>query len=376
MIDFTDIVAVTVDGYDIVSISDGTQIIWEKPVTTLYPLHIINNTSNAMTMSVTNTGSSSTTLYTSSNALSWTSSTAAAGSSITITVPGDSVLYLGTVVGGRPNLTFRESGTTTNYNYSLGGHLMSLVDLDNFRTMTYFPTASDSYFYELFGYCSHLTNASELIIPSYMCDVNGTALENCYGSFFTYCTGLTEGPALPATSLGTLCYSAMFSGCSSLTVAPDLPATNVPDYAYYYMFIECTSLMASASMSATTLGNSACDSMYMACTSLTTVSQMSISTLSPYSCYSMFGSCTSLINGGVWTARTLASSSYSSLFNGCTSLQSVTSYATDITSEGCLSNWLSNVPNGGTLYVPSEMVGVYPANSYSGIPSGWSYETI
>lgn len=44
------------------------------------------------------------------------------------------------------------------------------------------------------------------------------ALANgCYNSMFNGCTGLTQAPALPATTLATNCYSNMFDGCTGIS---------------------------------------------------------------------------------------------------------------------------------------------------------------
>ena len=63
---------------------------------------------------------------------------------------------------------------------------------------------------------------------------------------FYGCTGLTQAPALPATTLVTYCYSGMFYGCTGLTQAPALPATTLVTYCYSNMFQNCTSLKLSS----------------------------------------------------------------------------------------------------------------------------------
>ena len=63
---------------------------------------------------------------------------------------------------------------------------------------------------------------------------------------FDGCTGLTQAPALPATTLATYCYRYMFAGCTALTQAPALPATKLANYCYYRMFRGCTSLKLSS----------------------------------------------------------------------------------------------------------------------------------
>jgi hypothetical protein len=70
---------------------------------------------------------------------------------------------------------------------------------------------------------------------------------------FRDCSGLTEAPELPATSLAERCYYAMFSSCSSLTTAPVLPATTLVWYCYYNMFTGCDKLNYVKAMFTTTI---------------------------------------------------------------------------------------------------------------------------
>ena len=59
---------------------------------------------------------------------------------------------------------------------------------------------------------------------------------------FSGCTGLTEAPELPATTLAASCYNYMFSGCTGLTEAPELPATTLAASCYNYMFSGCANI--------------------------------------------------------------------------------------------------------------------------------------
>ena len=60
-----------------------------------------------------------------------------------------------------------------------------------------------------------------------------TLADYCYEDMFYDCTGLTDAPDLPATSLEYYCYDWMFNGCSKLNYVKalfiDHPATNT-DY--------------------------------------------------------------------------------------------------------------------------------------------------
>ena len=58
------------------------------------------------------------------------------------------------------------------------------------------------------------------------------------------------------------------------------------------------------------------------------------------------------------------------MFNGCSKLKEVTMLATDISAEGCLTDWLSSVSSTGTFIKAKEMTSL-PTGA-SGIPSGWT----
>jgi hypothetical protein len=117
------------------------------------------------------------------------------------------------------------------------GNIMSLLDEENFATITDLPDLNQSsYFWKLFNENTNLTDASGLLLPS------TTLATYCYGGLFYGCTSLTAGPELPATQMAKDCYSDMFNGCTSLTKAPELPATELAEKCYFRMFRNCTSL--------------------------------------------------------------------------------------------------------------------------------------
>lgn len=70
-----------------------------------------------------------------------------------------------------------------------------------------------------------------------------------YRYMFYGCTGLTQAPELPATTLANFCYMYMFQNCTSLTQAPELPATTLTTSCYNSMFSGCTALKISATRS-------------------------------------------------------------------------------------------------------------------------------
>ena len=73
-----------------------------------------------------------------------------------------------------------------------------------------------------------------------------TMANYCYAYMFYGCTGLTQAPALPATTVAGYCYAYMFRGCTSLTQIPALPATVLKRDCYYDMFYGCTGLKLSS----------------------------------------------------------------------------------------------------------------------------------
>jgi len=151
-------------------------------------------------------------------------------------------------------------------------------------------------------------------------NLNITIEEYSFNYLFNGFTTLTDASnlTLPDITLANNCYNSMFNGCTSLTSAPSLPATTLADSCYQNMFNGCTSLTSAPSLPATTL----------------------------------------------------ADSCYESMFYSCSALNEVTTYADDISANNCITNWLQNVSNSGTLY--NNGSATYPTNSASGIPTGWT----
>ena len=133
------------------------------------------------------------------------------------------------------------SGSTSNYlniktltgNIQASGNINSMIKKDDFESLT--SISSYSYvFYSMFDGCTGLTQVPKLPATS--------LIEYCYLCMFRGCTGLTQAPELPATSLGEYCYWFMFRGCTGLTQAPELPATSLDSGCYDSMFYGCKSL--------------------------------------------------------------------------------------------------------------------------------------
>ena len=223
-------------------------------------------------------------------------------------------------------------------------------------------TLAESCYSSMFMDCSSLTTAPELPLT--------TLATGCYSGMFNGCTSLTTAPILPATTLVGHCYENMFKGCTKLTTAPILPATTMQYGCYSGMFNGCTSLTTAPILPATTLVGHCYENMFNGCTSLTTAPTLPATTLASY-CYAyMFEKCTSLTSTPALPATTLASSCYYSMFNGCSNLNKVLTYAEDISTSNCTTNWLNNVASSGTLYNAGSAV--YTTDSPSGIPTGWT----
>ena len=193
-------------------------------------------------------------------------------------------------------------------------------------------TLADFCYRRMFSGCTSLTTAPEL--PATTLDMY------CYENMFKDCTKLINAPALPATTLSSYCYKEMFYGCTSLTTAPALPATTLIRYCYGSMFKGCTSLTDAPALPATTLAGECYEYMFQGCTSLTTAPALPATTLANYCYRSMFSGCTSLTTAPALPAATLANYCYCEMFKDCTKLSSVTMFATDISAENCLKNWL------------------------------------
>ena len=255
--------------------------------------------------------------------------------------PGDKVFFKGT--GCLVYDDDIDSYTYFHINFKgyLYGNLMSLLDPDNYSTLTVPPT--DFYAGGLFQNAKILSHPNnELVLPA-------TALTNdCYYGMFSGCTELTRAPELPATELAAQCYYGMFQGCTKLTTAPKiLPATTLARGCYDKMFYRCTSLTAAPELPAVELSHTCYEQMFMGCSSLAKA---------PY-----------------LPALELAYGCYYGMFYNCASLQDITIMATDISASSCLTDWVSGVSSIGTITkncnATWDVVGV------NGTPASWIIET-
>ena len=254
------------------------------------------------------------------------------------------------------------------------------------------PTTSYIYDYcynSMFKGCTSLTQAPELpaTIFGEACYANmfsgctalthapglpATTLNNeCYAAMFSGCTSLVQAPELPAIELKYRCYKQMFNGCTSLTHAPALPATILAEECYNEMFQRCTSLVQAPALPATILGSYCCSYMFNGCTALVQAPALQATELAQ-GCYAeMFMNCTSLAQAPELPATTLTPYCYVEMFSGCTNLNYVKALFTDISAEGCLNSWLTNVSPTGTFIKSKDATWT---NEQAGIPTGWTVQ--
>ena len=123
----------------------------------------------------------------------------------------------------------------------LTGNIMSLVDEENFATITTMEGASFAGLFAGNNFFETIIDVSGLLLPA------TTLSKNCYSGMFAGCSKLSGGPAeLPALTLAPGCYSNMFNGCNKIEWAEtlELPATELVKDCYAYMFHECGNLKA------------------------------------------------------------------------------------------------------------------------------------
>jgi hypothetical protein len=219
------------------------------------------------------------------------------------------------------------------------GNVMSLLYGDNFKDKD--EITANACFLGLFKQ-SKIVYAHNLILPAKKIPMVG------YYEMFAACASLVTAPELPATELGQNCYQNMFTNCTSLVKAPSvLPATELVGNCYFLMF-----------------SNDA---------KLTIAPEISATTLSTASCGQMFANCTSLVKAPDLLATTLTASCYNQMFKGCTSLSYIKMLATDVSANGCLSDWVKDVAASG-YFVKNENA-TWNVTGANGVPSGWTINT-
>ena len=221
---------------------------------------------------------------------------------------------------------------SSDENIKVGGNIKSLL---NYKDMNG-TKLKKGCFNNMFSGAEYLSDAKNLILS----DTN--LAENCYYSLFENCHNLTNAPVLPAITLAKNCYLQMFKN-TAITKAPKLPATKLAPYCYKNLFENCYSLTSASELPATTMVEG---------------------------CYQgMFNSCTHLTTAPTLPAKKLAKYSYRYMFSSCLKLNSVTSYANDISATDCTYWWLEDAASSGTFH--NLGTATYSRDS-NGIPSGWT----
>ena len=351
--------------------------------------------------------------YSKDNGQNWTQITSNTGSSApSISVSaGDTVQFrCGTDDGytttssgySRYNIF---SGTTAGF--KVNGNVMSLLNR-NFASLDMLQSGYT--FYQLFQYCTGLTDASKLIFPA------TTLANNCYSGMFYGCSSLTTAPELPATTLANQCYYDMFNNtnvlpdCSNIdftsatvvasgglqglfsgTKVTDndlrlilptnpitnkyyLPVTTLASSCYQRMFGGCTGLSTAPELPATTLANSCYQYMFYGCTSLTTAPELPATTLLSFCYNNMFNGCRNLTTAPELPATTLKDYCYGGMFSGCTKLNYIKCLATNLNASHCTQVWISGVASTGTFVKsPNISEGTWGRGT-DGIPTGWTVQ--
>ena len=159
----------------------------------------------------------------------------------------DDVHFYGNGTNGSTNII-------VNTNVMLTGNIMSLVDEENFATITTMEGASFAGLFAGNNSFETIIDVSGLLLPA------TTLSKNCYSGMFAGCSKLSGGPAeLPALTLVPGCYSNMFKGCGQVMWAETLvlPATELVDSCYLNMFYECDNFEALICL-ATTINGTDC----------------------------------------------------------------------------------------------------------------------
>lgn len=171
-------------------------------------------------------------------------------------------------------------------------------------------------------------------------NVGGNILSLFYGTSFT-----GEETSLPSNSGYEMAF--MFNGVNTLISAQDLI---IP---------------------VTALNTWSCNKMFSYSRNLTYPPDMSsITTLSQGSCYCMFQGCSKLTVTPVLNAAVIPQYAYKQMFDDCSLLSTVYCYATDISANQCIYQWMNGVAASGTFNRSSNcykwIAGI------NGIPNGWN----
>ena len=210
--------------------------------------------------------------------------------------------------------------------------------------------SSDMVNWEEFGKTGGSTYYAPLtcdILPGERLYLRATSSTNTWCSFASASASVVYNHITGVSKVGgnilSLLYGSSFNGNTSL------PSTESDAYASFgYLFLDNTNLR---------------DAKHL----------KMASTLKVRCYYFMFNGCTNLESAPVLPVSTLETRCYARMFYGCTSLKHVECHATNISAEGCLTNWMGNVPASGTFVKKASTT--FPEGS-SGIPSGWTIRNV
>lgn len=181
-----------------------------QPVGEPFYVEDASGSSNTVTILKRDANAPTIEVFKSTNGTNWTSMGNTSTSGITATVPANSKLYLKATTNGWRDSSGQsyDHNIDCSGNFKIGGHIASLLFGDNYSGATL--TSTNNYAFEdLFSGDTHLTDASDLVLPD-------TTAASCYTGTFENCTNLTAAPALPATTLADSCYVRMFRSCTSV----------------------------------------------------------------------------------------------------------------------------------------------------------------
>lgn len=195
-----------------------------------------------------------------------------------ITVPAGGNIYL------RGNN--RNSGNYSNYytftmnvDYNIGGNLCSLVEKNNFASLTSLSSTYNRCFSHLFYNDTHLIDASDVNIGN----VTTINAEMCFAYMFSGCTSLQFSCDFNTiTSINASeCFSYCWQNCTSLLVAPTFEnLTSIYAFCFSRAFSFCISLETGVDFTKiTSIGNTATfQGCYESCSKLSTVYTPNIAT--------------------------------------------------------------------------------------------------
>ena len=298
----------------------------------------VSGSDNTLSITKSNSSAPDIEVFCSTDRSNWMSMGTTSTTAITATIPANGKLYLKATTNNWATESQKSNNIKVSGNHNVGGNIMSLLYGDNFEGQTTLPSGVYT-FHHLFDRNTTLVNAQDLILPA------TTLNAYCYSDMFSECTSLTTEPVLPATTLAERCYNGMFWGCTALTTPPELPATTLVERCYSNMFTSCTSLTTAPALPATTMA---------------------------WGCYAgMFQSCSALTTAPALPATTLIEMCYTWMFAD-SGVNTVITYAQDISASACLKNWLGGVAATGDFY---NLGGATYTSGDSGIPTGWTEHT-